>query len=105
MASNSTIKLNADQLRGEAKKIRKIKSNHDSEMSNLFRLVENLEAAWQGESQKEYYTMFAAAETTFNKFSQMLEEFASLMEYSANEMEAKDVEIGGTIKKASASFN
>lgn len=103
--ASGTIQLTPDQLRGEAKKVRSIKNNHDSEMKNLFRLVGNLETIWKGDSQNAYYAKFKDAQSTFNKFSTMLEEFAALMDYSANEMESKDTEVAGKIKKASAAFD
>lgn len=103
--AKGTIQLTPEQLRGEAKKIRKIKSSHDSEMSNLFRLVGNLETIWKGGSQDAYYAKFTDAKGTFDKFSKMLEEFASLMEFSANEMEAKDAELASKVSKATVGFN
>ena len=104
MASNDTILITPEVLRGEAKKIRKIKGNHDTEMSNLFRLVGSLEAKWKGKSQNAYYAKFESMEGTFTKFSQMLEEFAALMEYTANDMEAKDAEQANKISRATNSF-
>ena len=103
--ASGTIQLTPDQLRGEAKKVRSIKNNHDAEMKNLFRLVGNLETIWKGDSQQAYYNKVNSARGTFEKFSTMLEEFAALMDYSANELEANDAELANKVAKATSAFD
>ena len=47
---------------------------------------------------------FEAMKPTFQKFSKMLEEYAALMDLSANDMESKDTELASKIAKATT-FN
>ena len=86
MATTGIIQVTPEMLRSEAKNVRRIKSNHDNEMSQLYKIVSALE------------------KPTFQKFSQMLEEYAALMDLSANEMETKDADLASRIAK-SATFN
>lgn len=104
MADLSTIQVTPELLRGEAKKIRAIRDNHDTEMKNLAKLISSLENIWKGKSQNAYYNKFEEAQGTFRNFSEMLQEFAQLMEYSASSMEAKDEELAQNVSKTTLSF-
>lgn len=104
MATQGIIQVSPELLRGEAKSVRKIKSDHDAQMEQLFRIVRSLESSWKGKSQDAFVANFEAMKPTFQKFSKMLEEYASLMDVSAADMENKDAELAGRIAK-STTFN
>ena len=104
MASNSTIQITPELLRNESKNVRKIKSDHDAQMNNLFKIVRSLENQWKGKSQDAFVENFEAMKPTFEKFSKMLEEYAALMDLSAAQMESKDADLASQIRK-SATFN
>lgn len=104
MATQGIIQLTPELLRSEAKNVRNIKNNHDTEMNQLFKIVSSLESSWKGKSQDAFVANFEAMKPTFQKFSKMLEEYAALMDLSANEMEAKDTDLASRIAK-SATFN
>ena len=104
MAGLSTIQVTPEQLRSEAKKIRAIRDNHNAEMKKLANLIGNLESSWKGRSQNAYYNKFEQAQGAFRNFSEMLLEFAQLMEYSASSMEAKDEELARSVSRATQSF-
>jgi WXG100 family type VII secretion target len=104
MAANSTIQVTPELLRNEGKNIRRIKSDHDTQMNNLFRIVRSLENNWKGKSQDAYVQNFEAMKPVFEKFSKMLEEYAALMDLSAAEMESKDTELASKIARSNT-FN
>ena len=104
MAITGIIQLTPEMLRSEAKNVRRIKNNHDNEMGQLYKIVSALERDWKGKSQDAFVANFESMKPTFQKFSQMLEEYAALMDLSANEMETKDADLASRIAK-SATFN
>lgn len=104
MATTGIIQVTPELLRSEAKNVRSIKSNHDNEMSQLYKIVSALESNWKGKSQDAFVANFESMKPTFQKFSQMLEEYAALMDLSANEMETKDTDLASRIAK-STTFN
>ena len=104
MATQGIIQVTPELLRGEAKNVRKNKSDHDAQMQQLFQIVRALESNWKGKSQDAFVANFEAMKPTFQKFSKMLEEYAALMELSANDMESKDTELASRIAKATT-FN
>ena len=104
MANNTTIQITPELLRSEAKNVRRIKSDHDTQMNNLFRIVRSLENDWKGKAQSSYVQNFESMKPVFEKFSKMLEEYAALMELSASDMEARDTELASRIER-SITFN
>ena len=104
MAGNTTIQITPELLRNEAKNVRRIKGDHDTQMNNLFRIVRALESNWKGKSQDAYVQNFESMKPVFDKFSKMLEEYAALMDLSAADMEAKDTELASKIAR-STTFN
>lgn len=104
MATTSTIQITPEMLRSEAKNVRSIKNNHDNEMNQLYKIVSALENNWKGKSQDAFVANFESMKPTFQKFSKMLEEYASLMELSANDMETKDTDLASRIAR-STTFN
>lgn len=104
MAANTTIEVTPELLRNEGKNVRRIKSDHDTQMNNLFKIIRSLESNWKGKSQDAFVQSFEGMKPVFDKFSKMLEEYAALMDLSAAEMEAKDTELASKIAKT-ATFN
>lgn len=104
MATTGMIQVTPELLRGEAKSVRSIKVDHDAQMQNLYRIVRALEGGWKGQAQDAFVANFESMKPTFEKFSKMLDEYATLMELSANSMEAKDAELASHISKT-ATFN
>lgn len=99
MATTGIIQVTPEMLRGEAKSVRSIKSDHDAQMQNLYRIVRALENNWKGKSQDAFVANFESMKPTFDKFSKMLEEYAALMELSAAELESRDTELANRISK------
>lgn len=104
MATQGIIQVTPEMLRSEAKNVRKIRNDHDAQMQQLFRVVRSLESTWKGKSQDAFVANFEAMKPTFQKFSKMLEEYAALMDISANDMESKDTELASKIAR-STTFN
>ena len=102
--AGTTIQITPELLRNEAKNVRRTKSDHDTQMTNLFRIVRSLESNWKGKSQDAYVQNFESMKPVFDKFTKMLEEYAALMEVSAADMEAKDTELASKIARSST-FN
>ena len=72
--AGTTIQITPELLRNEAKNVRRIKSDHDTQMTNLFRIVRSLESNWKGKSQDAYVQNFESMKPVFDKFTKMLEE-------------------------------
>lgn len=91
------IQMTPELLNEKAREIRKLREEHDGVIRNMDTLIHGLDAIWKGESQASYVAKFEGMSQTFLNFSEMIEQYAVLMDNSARQMQEKDAEIGRSI--------
>ncbi|MBR3306356.1 MAG: WXG100 family type VII secretion target [Lachnospiraceae bacterium] len=94
---SGVIQVDADLLREKAGEVARIKEDLDNAITRLTTFVDWLNAICKGEAQESHYNRFHSMKSTLDTFSQRLEEYAELMNMSADKMEAKDIESQQTI--------
>lgn len=87
------IQLTPDIMRTNAAEIRTLRGQHDDTMARIKTLVRSLNESWKGSAAEAYVSKFDGMQSTFTNFSEMLEDIAEKLEYNANEMEKRDLEL------------
>ncbi len=84
------IQITPEVLSAKASEVRSLKSQHDDTMARLRTLILSLNDTWKGEAQNAFVAKFEGMQGNFTSFSNMLEEYAMLMDTAARELEATD---------------
>lgn len=84
------IQVTPDLLTGKANELRGYKDQHDEAMSKMRTLIMGLNEIWKGDAQDAYVAKYESMQSTFNNFSQMLEEYAKLMDTAAAKLQEAD---------------
>lgn len=93
-----TILVSPETLRGHANAVRNFKSDHDGVMQQLTSLINSLEGEWKGEAQQALYNEYHGMQSTFNAFSELLNQFAVQMDEDATSMETRDQELAASTR-------
>ncbi len=80
------IQVTPDLLKGKANELRGLKGQHDEAMSKMKTLITNLNEVWKGDAQTAFLNKYESMQSTFTNFSQMLEDYAKLMDNAAQQM-------------------
>ncbi len=91
------IQVTPDLLTGKANELRGYKSQHDEAMSKMRALIMGLNEVWKGDAQNAFVAKYESMQATFNNFSQMLEDFAKLMDITAQKMGDVDQDLQTTM--------
>jgi len=94
------MRIDYDLLTQKAKDVRTMKGEHDEIMTRITNLVHALNEIWTGDAQAAFIGRFDEMKPTFDQFSQTLEDYAALMEFSANQMRQQEEEIASTIRNS-----
>lgn len=92
------IQVTPDLLNGKANELRSLKDQHDEAMSKMRTLIMGLNEIWKGDAQDAFVAKYESMQTTFNNFSQMLEEYAKLMDTAAQRLQEADTGLKGTME-------
>lgn len=92
------IQITPDILRGKAGEVRNLKSTHDDTMNRLKSLIHDLNTVWKGEAQDAFLASFDGMQSKFTEFSEMLENYAKLMDTAARELEMTDQSLKGQMQ-------
>ncbi len=84
------IQVTPDLLNGKANELRTLKSQHDEAMSKMRTLVMGLNEVWKGDAQDAFVAKYENMQSTFTNFSQMLEDYAKLMNTAAQKLQETD---------------
>lgn len=84
------IQVTPDLLKGKATELRGYKAEHDEAMNKMRSLMTNLNEVWKGDAQDALLAKYESMQNTFTQFSQMLEDYAKLMDTSAAQMAELD---------------
>ena len=91
------IQVTPDLLNSKANDLRNLKSQHDEAMSKMRTLIMGLNEVWKGDAQDAFVAKYESMQSTFNNFSQMLEEYAKLMNTAATKLQETDTALQGTM--------
>lgn len=91
------IQVTPDLLRGKASELRGYKAEHDEAMNKMKTLMQNLNEVWKGDSQDAILAKYEGMQGTFVQFSEMIEEYAKLMDTAAQRLQDTDTELTGTM--------
>lgn len=92
------ILLTPAQMRERAMKIRSYKEEQEEVMSRLTNLVNSLSTVWRGESQDAFVARYLGMKSTFQNFSNSIEDYAKLIETTASDMEQTDNSLASRIR-------
>ncbi len=84
------IKVDPDVLDQKAKDIRTYKQQHDDAINKLNSLVNALDGEWVGVSKTNYVNAYNEFQSTFNQFSERIEDLAKALEEKASNYRAAD---------------
>ena len=96
------IQVTPDLLNGKANELRTLKSNHDEAMSKMRTLVMGLNEIWKGDAQDAFVAKYESMQATFTSFSQMLEDYAKLMNTAASKLQETDTALQATMNSFGA---
>ena len=91
------IQVTPDLLNGKATELRNIKADHDQAMARMRTLILGLNEIWKGEAQDAFVAKYESMQSTFQAFSQMIEDYATLMNTTATSMQESDSRLANTI--------
>ncbi len=86
----ATIQVTPELLAGKATELRGLKGEHDEAMSKMRTLINGLNEIWKGDAQDAFVAKYESMQSTFTQFSQMLEDYAKLMDTAARKLEETD---------------
>lgn len=94
---SSLIQVSPELLEGKSNELRGYKSEHDEAMNKMRTLVTNLNEIWKGSAQDAFLAKYESMQGTFTQFSEMLENYAKLMDSTAKTLRDADNAAGSTI--------
>ena len=94
----ATIRITPELLRAKSGELRGLKGEHEAVMSRITGLVNGLSDQWTGDAQDAFLQSYQGMNPTFQKFVEILEGYANLMDKASQEMESTDQSIKGAIQ-------
>lgn len=91
------IQVTPDLLKGKATELRGLRSEHDETMARMRALILGLNEIWKGEAQDAFVAKYESMQSTFTNFSQMLEDFAKLMDTAATRLDVEDTTLASAM--------
>ena len=86
----AVIQVTPELLEAKAKEVRNLRSQHDDVMARIGSLVHSLNDQWKGEAQTAFVDKFDSMQPTFTSFSEMINNYAALLDDSARIMAETD---------------
>ena len=84
------IQITPETLKVQAGTVRKYKMDQQQTMQQIKNLVLSLRESWKGEAQDAFVEKFQSMDKTYSKLSDVLEEYAKLMDKAADELQNTD---------------
>lgn len=91
------IQVTPDLLSGKANELRSMKAAHDENMAKMRSLILGLNEIWKGDAQDALVAKYQSMQTTFTSFSEMLENYARLMDTAAQKLQETDSSLASTM--------
>ena len=87
------IQVTPDLLKAKATELRGLKAQHDEAMNKMRTLMTNLNEVFKGDAQTALLNKYESMQSTFTNFSQMLEDYAKLMDNAAQTLGDTDAQL------------
>lgn len=87
------IQVTPELLTSKANELRNLRSQHDEIMSRMNSLITSLHEVWRGDAQEAFVEKYESMQATFNSFSELIEEYAKLMNNASNKLYDADQSI------------
>lgn len=87
------IQVTPDELRNKSTSLRLSRSKHDDAMREIDGIINALDSVWKGPAQSAFVEKYRGMKGKFGEFSDMIENYARLMDTAAAEMEEVDASI------------
>ena len=84
------IQVSPDLLTSKANELRGLKDEHDQAMAKMRSLIMGLNEVWKGDAQDAFVAKYESMQPTFNNFTEMLEDYAKLMDTAAQKLQETD---------------
>lgn len=94
----ATIQVTPDLLTDKARELRELKGHNDEAMAKMRTLILGLNEIWKGDAQTAFVEKYESMQFTFDRFSQMLEDYAKLMDTAADKMQEADQSLQAAMK-------
>ncbi len=91
------IQVTPDLLSGKATELRGLKQDHDETMTKMRTMIMGLNEIWKGDAQDAFVAKYESMQSTFTNFSQMLEDYAKLMDTAAQKLQETDASLQSTM--------
>ena len=91
------IQVTPDLLNSKANDLRSLKGQHDEAMTKMRSLIMGLNEVWKGDAQDAFVAKYESMQGTFNNFSQMIEDYAKLMDTAAQKLQETDQALQSTM--------
>ena len=91
------IQVTPDLLNSKANELRTYKDQHDEAMAKMRSLIMGLNEVWKGDAQDAFVAKYESMQPTFTTFSQMLEDYAKLMDTAAQRLQETDQSLQATM--------
>jgi WXG100 family type VII secretion target len=91
------IQVTPELLTGKANELRGLRSQHDENMAKMRTLIMGLNEIWKGDAQTAFVSKYESMQSTFTQFSQMIEDYAKLMDTAATKLQETDTSLAGTM--------
>ena len=91
------IQVTPELLRGKSTELRGLKQQHDDAMTRMRTLMQGLNEIWKGTAQDALLAKYESMQGTFANFSEMLDDYAKLMDPAATQLETTDSQLATTM--------
>ena len=91
------IQVTPDLLNSKANELRTYKDQHYEAMAKMRSLIMGLNEVWKGDAQDAFVAKYESMQPTFTNFSQMLEDYAKLMDTAAQRLQETDQSLQATM--------
>ncbi|MCI9129199.1 MAG: WXG100 family type VII secretion target [Eggerthellaceae bacterium] len=90
----SNIRISPDQMRGRANEFRRESQSVGDSISNMDRLLGQLQEEWEGEASRSYANRYQSElRPSFQRAQEMIDEIAAALDKTAQEMQDMDARI------------
>ncbi|MBE6572791.1 MAG: WXG100 family type VII secretion target [Ruminococcaceae bacterium] len=87
------IQVTPELLDSKANELRTLRSQHDEIMNKMSTLISSLSDVWKGDAQQAFVDKYDEMKGTFSNFSDLLEEYAKMMNTAAQKLYDADQSI------------
>lgn len=85
--AGTNVSVDWELLRGKASDLRNLRGDHDTNMTAITTLINNLTEVWTGPAQEQLVAGFTELKPSFDKFGELVDAYINLLEADARSYE------------------